>query len=274
MRDRPQTQMALRPPGRVLRTVLIGLFLFWLVFALGINWGGVSGQSFLWLAGNLRMTAEGEIWRLATPLLLHDTGSIGHILGTLLGLYFLGAPLEDEWGAKRFARFLAAAGTMAYAVQFLFAQFLSPELSAKLIPEIYFGAMPVVEAVAIAWACSFKGKTVLLFFVLPVSSRGLILLVVGVSLMSLIAGTAPPSGHLALFAGMGAGWFLGGGTPSPFRKMVLKFRLGALEREAEAERKARKRRAERSGFKVIEGGGEGGEKTGKSGTGPDGNLLN
>ncbi len=245
------------------------LFLFWLVFALGINWGGASGQSFLWLAGDLRLAREGEIWRFFTPLFLHHTGSIGHILSVMLGLYFLGAPLEEEWGSRRFARFLAGAGTLAYFAQFCLALLLPLSLQQKLVPDVYFGSMPVVEAVAIAWACSFKGRTVLLFFVLPVSSRGLILLVVGVSLMGLIASTTPPSGHLSLFAGMGAGWLLGGGNPSPLRKMYLQFRLGALEREAEAERRARKKRAVKSGLKIIEGGRDSEDRSG-----PDGKMLN
>jgi membrane associated rhomboid family serine protease len=252
----------------MLRKILIVLFAIWLVFALALNWGGASGNSFLAFTGNNSAIASGEVWRLFTALLLHTpSGEIGHILSAMLGLYFLGSSLEEAWGGKRFLRFLIAAGVLSYLTQFLLCSLISSELSAKLVPDSYFGAIPVVEAVAIAWACSFRGRTILLFFVLPVSSRGLILMVVGFSLMSLIAGGMSPSGHIALFAGMGYGWLLGGGSPSPLRRFILKQRLAALEREAQNERHQKKRRAKESGFKVIRGGKDDDEP-------PDKKLLN
>jgi membrane associated rhomboid family serine protease len=252
----------------MLKKILIGLFAIWLVFALALNWGGASGNSFLALTGNNAAILEGEVWRLFTALLLHTpSGGIGHIVSAMLGLYFLGSSLEEAWGGRRFLRFLIGAGVLSYATQFVVCLLLSPELSAKLVPTDYFGAIPVVEAVAIAWACSFKGRTILLFFVLPVSSRGLILMVVGFSLMSLIAGGMSPSGHIALFAGMGYGWLLGAGTPSPWRRFVLKRKLAGLERDVQKERAEKKRRAKNSGFKVIRGGQDDEEPTDK-------NLLN
>jgi membrane associated rhomboid family serine protease len=245
----------LPPVGPMLRKILIVLFATWLIFALALNWGGASGNSFLSLSGNNNAIANGEIWRLFTALLLHaPSGEIGHIVSAMLGLYFLGSSLEEVWGGKRFLRFLIAAGVLSYLTQFLVGSLLPTELGTKLVPENYFGAIPAVEAVAIAWACSFRGRTILLFFVVPVSSRGLILMVVGFSLMSLIAGGMSPSGHIALFAGMGYGWLLGGGSPTPLRRFILKQRLAALEREAQNERHQKKRRAKESGLRVIRGG--------------------
>lgn len=241
--------------GPMLKKILIVLFAAWLIFALGLNWGGASPNSFLALTGNNAAIAQGEVWRLFTALLLHTpSGDIGHIVSAMLGLYFLGSSLEETWGGKRFLRFVLATGVLSYGTQFLLSSVLPADLASKLVPSNYFGAMPVVEAIAIAWACSFRGRTILLFFVLPVSSRGLILMVVGFSLMSLIAGGMSPSGHIALFAGMGYGWFLGGGSPSPFRRLVLKQRLASLERDAENERSRKKGLVKNSGFKVIHGG--------------------
>lgn len=255
MRNSGGQQLKLPPVGPMLKKVLIALFATWLVFALAVNWGGASGNSFLALTGNNAAILEGEVWRLLTALLLHTpSGGIGHIISAMLGLYFLGSSLEEAWGGRRFLRFMIATGVLSYATQFALCLLISPELSAKLVPNDYFGAIPVVEAIAIAWACSFKGRTILLFFVLPVSSRGLILMVVGFSLMSLIAGGMSPSGHIALFAGMGYGWLLGAGTPSPWRRFILKRKLQALERDAHNERSEKKRRAKKSGFKVIRGG--------------------
>ncbi len=246
-------QMTLPVPGRALKVIMIVLFSTWLIFALGINWGGAGENTFSLLTGNTNAIAAGQVWRLFTPLLLHDFTSVSHILGAILGLYFLGSALEGSWGPRRFLKFILAAGVLSYATQFLL-QWLAPSFTSGLVGPIYFGAQPIVYAIAIAWAFSFKGQTVNLMFVLPVSARTLIFIVVGLALMTVIAGGQSPSGHIATFAGMGYGWLLGGGTPSPLRKMLLRYRLASLEREAGAEKRAKKKRVHQSGLKVLPGG--------------------
>lgn len=250
-------QLAFPKPGRALKAVLILLFGVWLVFALAMNWGGVSPAPFFSLTGNTAGIASGQVWRLLTAPLLHvPTGSISHLFFTMLMLYFFGSSLEAAWGPKRFLKFLVLSGVLAYGTQFLLSMILPGSVATKLVPADYFGGSPVVEACIIAWACSFRGRTVLLFFVLPVGTRTLIYLTIGVNVLMLIAGTNTPSGHIALFAGMGAGWLLGGDTPSPLRKFYLKYRLAKLEREAEDERLRKKSRVQRSGLQVLPGGKE------------------
>src|SRR5688572_11405392 len=221
----PQSpSLGLPRPGPVLKGVLITLFLVWVTFALALNWGGASGQLFSLFVGNADAILSGQVWRLVTPLLMHmPTQVLSHIFTVLLGLYFLGHSLEESWGSRRFLSFLLLTGVLAYAVQFGAALLLPQFFRDRLVPEEWFGAMPVVDAVAIAWALSFKGRTVLLFFVLPVSSRGLLLMVIGMNVLMVIAGAGNFAGHVALFAGMGAGWLFGAGTPSPARRWLLKF---------------------------------------------------
>ncbi len=272
-----RSPVSLPRPGRALKAVLLGLLGIWLVFALAINWGGAAGASFFALCGNTEAVLSGEVWRLFTAPWLHmPTGTVWHLVSAMLGLYFLGASLEQEWGPKRFLRFLVFTGVLAYGVQVLVDGLLPGPVSAKLVPEYYFGAMPAVQAVAIAWASSFRGRTVQLFFVLPISSRGLILFVVGISVLYLIAGATPPSGHAAMFAGMGLGWLLGGSTPSPLRRAYLRFRLARLEVEARRDGQQRRQRAKQSGLRVIPGGREGrgptsGSSSGRGGSG--GSML-
>lgn len=250
--------IALPRPGKVLRIVLLGLLSIWLLFALLVNWTDSGAGLFLLLTGNTQAIVGGQIWRLVTAPLLHvPTGTIGHIFSALLGLYFLAPSLEEQWGSARFARFLFLTGTLSYATQFLCAALLGPDMSVRIVPPDYYGAMPVVEGVAIAWASTYRGRTVNLFFIFPVTSRGLILFVVGMSLMILIAGATPPSGHIALFAGMGYGYLLGGSTPSPIRRWYLKYRLARLEADAAREMRAggaKRPRGRAGGFRVIEGG--------------------
>lgn len=252
--DEPQ-QLGFAKPGPALKGVLLGLFAIWVTFALAINWGGASEQLFLLFVGNTEAISNGQVWRLITPLFMHmPAGGIGHILMTLLGLYFLGHSLEGTWGSRRFLGFLFWSGVLAYTVQYLAALVLPAYFRDRLVPQQWFGAMPVVDAIAIAWALSFKGSTVRLFFVLPISSRGLILFVIGLNVLMVIAGDVNFSGHVALFAAMGFGWLLGGGTPSPARRLLLKMRLRQLEAAQYKLKHERKGRVERSNLRVIEGG--------------------
>jgi len=242
-------------PGRVLKAVLGALFATWLVFALAITWGGVSESIFLQFTGNTAAILRGEVWRLFTAPILHlPTGSIGHILGTLIGLYFLGTSLESNWGPRRFGWFLLWSGVLSYTVQFAVSLLLPARIVGHLMGEYYFGATPIIYAIAIAWATSFRGQQVMLMFVMPVSSRALIWITVGISLMVLIAGGQSPSGHVANFAGMGLGYLLGGTSPSPLKRLLLRYRMGQLQRQIDNASRIRRNKGKRAGFKVISGG--------------------
>lgn len=253
--ESPPGPLALPRPGKALRAVLFVLLGSWLLFALLVNWTSVGSDLFFLLTGNTEAILHGQIWRLFTAPLLHvPSGTISHIFSALLGLYFLAPSLEERWGSARFIRFLILTGVLSYATQFALAFALGSHMNDRIVPAHYFGAMPVVEGVAIAWASTYRGRTVNLFFVLPITSRGLIVFVVGMSLMALIAGATPPSGHVALFAGMGFGYLLGGDTPSPIRRLYLRYRLAQLEADASRESRAPRAKGRAGGFRVIEGG--------------------
>jgi membrane associated rhomboid family serine protease len=266
-------------PGRALKGVMIALFAIWLTFALALNWAGVPASVFEVFLGNNSAILHGQIWRLFTAPLIHPP-SVLSILFVLIGFYFLTPSLEEDWGGARLLRFLLSSALFGYLFQLGFALLLPQSLAQKLVPPFWYGATPVLEAVAIAFALTFKGRVVRLFFVFPVSSRGLILFIVGFSVLAVITLEVPSCGLISPFGGMIAGWLFGGGTPSPARRFWLKLRLARLEREAERERGARKQRVKRSGLRVIEGGeGGGGDPKagngrGDGGRGPDGNLLN
>ena len=278
-RGETQTMGGWPRPGRALKGVMITLFTIWLAFALGLNWAGVPQSVFFLFAGNTEAIFSGQIWRIFTAAVMLEP-SVFTVLFTLIGFYFLTPSLEESWGGARLIRFLIGSAVFAYGLQMLAGFVLPASLTQKLIPPFWYGPLPVIEAVAIAWALSFKGQTVRLWFVLPVSSRGLILFVVGMSVLYVITLQVPTSGLVAPFGGMLAGWLFGGGSPSPARRFWLKLRLAQLEREAQRDRTVRKRRVERSGLRVIEGEGgappkpDGGNGKGDDGRGPDGRLLN
>jgi membrane associated rhomboid family serine protease len=265
--DAPSAQMSLPRPGKALGSVLAALFFLWLMFAVAINWGGASEELFTLLCGNSEKILQGEVWRLFTaPFMHYPSGEIRHILWALLGLYFLGPALEERWGGARLLRFLFFSALIAYGFQLLLGLLLPASASAKLVPTHWFGAFPVVEAVAIAWALSFRGQTVRLLFFIPVSAMTMVAVIVVLSTLRVIALASMPEGLLSPFGGMFAGWLLGASTPSPLRRFYLKLRMQQLERDAV---KGRQRRVKNAPFEVIEGG-----RSKKEPRGPDGGWLN
>lgn len=247
-------QVSFPKPGKVARVVLIGVFAVWLAFAVGINWAGAPETAFLLFCGNTEAILRGEVWRLVTAPWMHTpVGTLGHILTAMLGLYFFSPSLEENWGSKRFAQFLLFSALLAYAIQMLI-EIASPWLGSRLVPDYWFGAIPVADAVAVAWALNSRGGVVRLFFVLPVTPRMLLGFILGMNVLAIIIAGLTPSGLIAPFGGMFAGWLLGGGTPSPLRRGWLKLRLAQLDAEARREARARKGRIGKSGLRVIEGG--------------------
>jgi membrane associated rhomboid family serine protease len=264
--------MALPLPGKAVRGLMLAVFVPWLCFAIGLNWGGAPGSVFLALAGSTERILHGEVWRLFTAPLLHYAqggAGVSHLITALLGLYFFAPRLEEIWGPKRLLRFVALSAVIAYALQMLVQLLLPVALSERLVAEYWFGLTPALGAIAIAWALTFKNQVVQLFFVIPVSSKMLIVWVVGLACLYLVTGAASHEGLIAPFGGMLCGWLLGGGNPSPLRKAWLKLRLAQLE---EAERKAqRKPRPNPGGLRVLPGGRTDDSDDDK---GPDGRWLN
>jgi membrane associated rhomboid family serine protease len=250
-----EARVALPPLGRAVKIAMLTLLCVWLMFAAALNWAGASEDLFYLFCGNTEAILNGQVWRLFTAPLLHiPSGNVLHLLFSLLGLYFLTPTLESQWGVGRTLRFLFFSAVIAYAVQMLAQLILPATLGNKLVGDYWFGATPALEAVAIAFALTFRGGTVRLMFLVPVSSRGLIAFLVGMNVLYVIAAARPTEGLIAPFGGLFAGWLLGAGSPSPLRRAYLKLRLRQLDRQAEAERRARSARAKSAPFQVIDGG--------------------
>jgi membrane associated rhomboid family serine protease len=243
-------------PGKVVVGVLVTLFAVWLVFAIAVNWGGASSRLFELFCGNAEAIANGEIWRLLTAAFMHEpSGSVGHILWALVGFYFLTPSLEQRFGGPRLVRFLLGSAVFAYAFQFLCLLVLPASTGARLVANPYwFGSFPVLEAVAVAWALNFRNQEIRLFFFIPASSRTLLWFVIGMSVLRVIALSQTPEGLLSPFGGMLAGWLLGGGSPSPLRRVYLNWKLSRLEHETHRARISRSDRVQKSNLRVVPGG--------------------
>ncbi len=119
---------------------------------------------------------KGEIWRLATFLLIPPSGSILQTLLTLYFYYFVGSALESRWGARRFLVFYAIGAASAIAAGLLtgFGTNLYLNLS------LFF-----------AFAIQYPNFQLLLFFFLPIKVKWLALLNALYYLYGLIAGNWP-----------------------------------------------------------------------------------
>ncbi|AKT39815.1 uncharacterized protein CMC5_039660 [Chondromyces crocatus] len=219
-------------PGRALIGVMVAITCIWVMFAVGLNFGDVSNAVLAPFVGDVDKVLHGQVWRLLTAPLIHDPRNPWHLLTTLMGLYFLGTPLEQRWGAKRTLLFLVGSAAFAYAVQVA---------ATVLVPRVgqagFYGGLGMVEAVAIAWALAYRNATVRLFFVLPVSGTMLLVFVVAMSVLNLISLRAPPEGLITPFGGMLAGWLFG--ELSPLRRLLVRLRFRQLQGKSDTLRRMR-----------------------------------
>ncbi|HEX3775633.1 MAG TPA: rhomboid family intramembrane serine protease [Polyangiaceae bacterium] len=267
-------QFVFPKPGRVVMTLICVIGGVWLAFAVGMHWAGVPGEVFALFCGNTAAILHGQVWRLFTAPLMHAPNSFWHVLGVLFTLYFFATALEAQWKRARFLRFLLALALLPGLAQMAVELALPARVSAALSGDYWFGGFALASGITVAWAFGSNSGSVWLFGVVPVPPRVLVILVVASPFVYLILGEPPPEGIAGLLAGCLGGWLLGGGTPSPLRRYWLKFRIGRLDAEVEREAAQRRKRAERSQLKVIEGGRGKSEDENPRGRGPDGRWLN
>ena len=263
-------------PGKVVTVVMLLIGGLWLAFAVGMSWAGVPPEVFELTTGNTLRILHGEVWRLFTASLVQSPTTFWHLFSVLLSLYFFAVPLESEWGHKRLLRFLLGLVLIPSLLQALVDIALPPSLSRVMVPSHWYGGYAVTAGLTVAWALNNRASVIRLYGILPITPRMLIYMTLGWPALYLIFRSTPSEGIPALYFGAGAGWLLGGDTPSPLRRYWLKYRIGRLDSEVAKEAAQRKKRVERSRLKVIEGGrakpdpGVDGEK----GRGPDGRWLN
>lgn len=263
---REEVRAPLPRPGKAVKAGLVVLFVVSIASAIVVNWapGGAEGQRwFLALTAAPDAVAAGQVWRLVTAGFLTGPSSLGHVLFSMAGLYFLTPDLERRWGSLRLARFLVLASVLGLSLGVGVALAL-PNAPALFRPPFLYGPGIALTAVAIAWSRENAGLQVRLFFVLPVSGRALTWVTVGFCVLGVLFHEGVPEGVVAPFGGLFAGWAFGG-SPSPVRTAWLKLRLALLGRRGrtlKAEdilagpRSPRPPRGPAPQLRVLRGGGE------------------
>ena len=173
---------------------------------------------------------RGALWTPLTYTFLNPQPF--SLLFALLGLWLIGAALEQMWGTRRFVTFYfltGAVGALATAGVGLFA----PSVRVSE----YYGNWPALEGLIAAFAVLMPNAQIYLYF-LPVRARWMLPLSAGITvLFMLMTGWQP---YLPQLFGLGAGAvFAGRGGP---RNFMLRLRVWWIDR-----------RLRRSKLRVVRG---------------------
>jgi membrane associated rhomboid family serine protease len=115
------------------------------------------------------------VWQLFTYLFLH--GSVFHLLFNMLALWMFGAPLESDWGMRRFLRYYFICGVGAG----LFDLALNLALHGHS-PTI--GASGAIYGVLLAFGVCYPEQTVLMNFLFPIKAKYMVAIYAAIALYS------------------------------------------------------------------------------------------
>lgn len=208
--DRPYMQDDFRPrQAPVLKWILlstIAIFVLQTIFSLWFRQIPVLSGFFLnFFALSTAHLQQGFLWTLVTYAFLH--GSLFHILGNMLLVFFIGRELVPLLGAKRFTQLYFASAFIG-ALFWLVVDFVTP-------PGVLVGASASGLALLTLFACIYPNKpiTVLIYFVIPVTIKPkyLAYIALAVSLVGLLFFELPQAegsrvAHSAHLGGMLTGW--------------------------------------------------------------------
>ncbi len=213
----------------VTKLIAINVVVF-VLCSLGGGQRGVSASGlFEFMALHTPYVTHGEVWRLFTAQFLH--WSFSHILMNMIGLHFLGRPLERDWGPKRFLWVYMIAGTLGnlfYVALTLFGWLPLEGVAA--------GASGCVLGLLGAAAVQYPRAQVLVYFLFPVKIRTAALVFGGWYVLNLFTKGNNAGGDACHLAGMLFGaWYAWRGEAwwarSGFSIRLPKFASGTTTRK-------------------------------------------
>lgn len=183
--------------------ILAGLWVFFavLVNSVGARWS-LDLYTNLWLEPHAVVPGL-ELWQVASYAWLHDLDGLSHVLFNCLGLYFLGSTLERRWGGKTFLKFFVLTGVIAGVFSVLVGLLLPSTFGNPIV-----GASGAIFGIIAAYSILFPDAHILLMFVIPVKSRYLVWIAIGIDVVLFFA---MPRYGVAIQTHIGgalAGWLL------------------------------------------------------------------
>jgi len=137
------------------------------------------------------------VWQVFTYMFLHSLARnqvVVHLLFNMLVLYWFGTEYENVYGRRRFLTVYfggGIAGGLAYC--------LTQYLEGSLVPAV--GASAAVMAVMVVYACHFPNRQILFFFVIPMTMKLYVTILVIVDLLYSIGTYGDGVAHTAHLGG-------------------------------------------------------------------------
>lgn len=201
-----QGGFALPSPTRVVLRLIAVLAGLWVLFAILVNSAKApwAAEAYKLLTLQADEVVPGlKLWQVATYPWLHDLGGLSHVLFNCLGLYFLGTTLERRWGGKTFLKFFVLTGLIAGLFSVLVGLLLPSTFGAPIV-----GASGALFGIIAAYSILFPDAHIMLMFVIPVRSRYLIWVAIGIDVILFFA---LPQNNTAIQTHIGGaigGWLL------------------------------------------------------------------
>lgn len=158
-----QSRYAPRSVVKLLIFINVGVFILCALTA-GPRHDVRESALFAWGAMHRAWVMDGQIWRLVTSDYLH--WGVTHLLWNMLGLWFLGRPLEQVWGARKFFAVYTIAGILGSLFYMLLTFYWFAD-------GIAAGASGCVLGLLGACAILFPNAEVWIYFLFPVKIRTL-----------------------------------------------------------------------------------------------------
>ena len=214
----PRMQFGFPPISPMVKILLIANVA---IFIVQILLKGIVGDLFAVRGGAFYAI---QIWRFITFQFLH--ASPMHLLGNMIGLYFLGSMLERAWGAHRFLIFYLVCGAVGGVVYSL-ATILN------ILPPMgsLVGASGGVLGLMVACAILFPHFQVFIYF-FPVPIRVACMLFTGMYVLNVLSNGHNAGGDLCHLGGMATGFLWIMGRPALEQK-TAQFQQAAQQKKQE-----------------------------------------
>ena len=146
-----------------------------------------------------------QVWRILTYQFVH--GNFLHLMFNMIVLYFFGPTIEQWWGSRRFLAFYLTCGASGAIIAALLGTV--PGLILFHQATMLVGASGSIFGILIGCASLFPHRKVRLIFPpIPMTMRTLALVVLTISALSVISGSANAGGEAAHLGGALLGFVL------------------------------------------------------------------
>jgi membrane associated rhomboid family serine protease len=170
------------------------------------------------------MLLSGEaLWAPLTANFVFQDGELAYLLGTLFIQWFMGSELEGFWGIRKYLLLVIGCGVAGHLVSVALALFI-PDVAATTV-----GGTTAMDLAAVAaFAVVFGKRPLRLLGALPLSSRGLAILVIVLSVVGPLARGAPWPVVLPWIVAMLSAVLV---TTQPWRRMRDSGKLGGSRKK-------------------------------------------